>query len=437
MNASEQGFDLFNFSFLSPPSEDSFHGLPSRPGVFTSTPRPSGFTPGSQTLIDVGMNASSANMFPQSNSGYPSFWDQNVIIPRDVSTQAVDHSRRSVRFDIPVDVSEGDRLPYRVNPIVGGSIYPSSQSNRQVDRLDSTLCSDFRGRHGRPREGTSSRFLSDGNERIPSRNFKMTRREKQPDTFDGKTSDWQDYMVHFEQVTNWNGWNEQEKAQQLSMSLRGAAQKMLSSLTFGQLGDYNAIRNVLQQRFNPRERSVAYRCEFRNRRQEKDESVTDYGYQLRRLALLAYPEVPYMALEMQIIDQFVNGLTSFEMKKKVTFSHPHTLDEAISSALEYEAMEGNRARKPVEGKVSVVQSSPDQEHREKRNSEVGLGDILKLIEEKFKTLEGSNGQSRLRQKGCFYCQEKDHFRDYCPKLLAKLTKNLALTEQTEGRSENI
>ena len=47
-----------------------------------------------------------------------------------------------------------------------------------------------------------------------------------PDKFDGRAVEWRDYIVHFEQVSTWNGWSDSEKAQQLVISLRGQAQKL-------------------------------------------------------------------------------------------------------------------------------------------------------------------------------------------------------------------
>ena len=48
----------------------------------------------------------------------------------------------------------------------------------------------------------------------------IVRRERNTDAFDGRSNDWKDYLAHLEQTTAWNKWTEQEKAQQLSMSLR-------------------------------------------------------------------------------------------------------------------------------------------------------------------------------------------------------------------------
>ena len=46
----------------------------------------------------------------------------------------------------------------------------------------------------------------------------MDRKPKEPQTYDG-TSDFKDYILHFEQVAIWNKWTDTEKAQQLVMCL--------------------------------------------------------------------------------------------------------------------------------------------------------------------------------------------------------------------------
>lgn len=100
----------------------------------------------------------------------------------------------------------------------------------------------------------------------------MTRREKEPEKFDGKSNDWKDHIVHFEQTARWNNWNETEMAQQLSMSLRGTAQTLLGDFKFSVVNHYTELKSTLGQRFNPKERVTAYRCEFRARIRKTGES---------------------------------------------------------------------------------------------------------------------------------------------------------------------
>ena len=117
-------------------------------------------------------------------------------------------------------------------------------------------------------------------------------------------------------------------AQQLYMSLRDSAQK---------LNSYQELKNILSQSFNPKEREVAYRCEFRRRYRQKGEYDSDFGFALRRLACLAFPSISHKGRTLYVIDQFIQGLASMEIRKHVQFNHPHTLEAAVSLTLEFEA----------------------------------------------------------------------------------------------------
>ncbi|CAC5408205.1 unnamed protein product [Mytilus coruscus] len=102
------------------------------------------------------------------------------------------------------------------------------------------------------------------------------------------------------------------------------------------------------QRFCPPERETAYRCEFRNRKHNRDETAADYGYALKRLGSRAFPTISVMMRESLIVEQYISGLGSAELKRHVQFAHPTTLDRAISLAVEFEAFEGAQIypRKP-------------------------------------------------------------------------------------------
>jgi hypothetical protein len=150
----------------------------------------------------------------------------------------------------------------------------------------------------------------------------------------------------------------------LSINLRGEAQRLLSSLSPTQLNNYSEIKRALTQRFSPQERELAYRCEFRNRKRHTGEYVSDYGYSLRRLGQKAFPLMPSSALESCIIDQYIHGLGNFELQKNVQFQHPMSLDMAISSAVEYCALQGSLDKivKPIDEEYSrgATHSPTDQ-----------------------------------------------------------------------------
>ena len=201
----------------------------------------------------------------------------------------------------------------------------------------------------RKRSRRGERFETDSNNRsVVQSDFSRRRIEKAP-RYDGK-SDLSDFLVQFEQVAAWNKWTESDKAAQLLISLDGTAKQMLSELTMDKIGNYHSIKQVLINRFNPVEHETAYRCEFKSKRKQKGESIEDFGYSLRKIALKAYPRVNFSGVETHVIDQFIQGLGNAELKKHVQFHHPQTLDQAISLAVEYGSFVGpsDTIRKPSE-----------------------------------------------------------------------------------------
>ena len=286
------------------------------------------------------------------------------------------------------------------------------------------------------------------------------RKEKEPDKFDGKSVEWKDFIVQFEYLASWNGWSTQEKAQQLVMCLRGTAQRMLGDLTFDQLQNYEVLTKILSSRFSPVGRESAYRCEFRNRRRQRNESISDYGYALRRLGCLAFPDVPHTYREINVIDQFVNGLGNLDLKKHVSLNHPNTLEAAIALAIEYEAFEGSQVPlvKPIDTgdtdvyRVQAIKADRDSVSKNQKvasnvdksdNSEIS--DLISSMKdcfekfnksvERFNKSQSSRGQGHMsRGRGgrprtyerdieCYNCHEKGHISRECPSRDEKKSQN--------------
>lgn len=173
----------------------------------------------------------------------------------------------------------------------------------------------------------------------------------EPDSFDGseKGPEISEYLIHFEQIALWSRWGPEQKARMLTIKLNGEAQKLLSTLTLIQLSDFEILKAALLHRFNPKERQLAYRCEFRNRRRQSNENPVDFGSALRCLGRKAYPDLPVETLEVHLIDQYVMGLGSLDLQKHVQLQHPKNLDQAVNLALEYTAIcniNSNKVMKP-------------------------------------------------------------------------------------------
>ncbi|KAL3885399.1 hypothetical protein ACJMK2_025462 [Sinanodonta woodiana] len=102
------------------------------------------------------------------------------------------------------------------------------------------------------------------------------RKEKEPDKFDGKNVEWQDYIVHFEQVAYWNNWNKIERAQQLAMSLRGVAQRLLDDAMASAI-EYEAFEGTWPSLQKPVNKEIPVRA--LSSKQDLPQTNTETGNQ--------------------------------------------------------------------------------------------------------------------------------------------------------------
>ena len=237
------------------------------------------------------------------------------------------------------------------------------------------------------------------------RNFRFKPRDPKP--FDSHKCDWYDYLPHFEAVADWNKWTDEQKAQQMIMSLDGDAMKMLGQMTPEVKRDYYKIVAEMNRCYDPRERSTAYKIEFRGRVRHRNENIMAYAQDLRRLVNKAYPDMPMMSLDAFVLDQFIMGLGSMEIRRHVQFGHPADIDRAISLAIEYEAFEAasanDRFKKP-KGEVCMVKPSSDDDDDEDDDNEEGAACAI------------NGGSGNYNNKVCTHCKKTNHTVENCFRL---------------------
>ena len=177
------------------------------------------------------------------------------------------------------------------------------------------------------------------------------RKARNPETYSGKT-DLEDWIRHFEIISRWNGWSEEEMGSNMASSLKGKAQQVLRDLPIKEMEDYQSILRALKRRFDPEEREGFHKDHFKTRYKKEEESSSEYGFTLSRIAASAYPRMAPKDREEIVIDQFINGLPTREIQKHVKFGNPQTLDKAIALATEYEGFEGSQSGRLV-GRVAT------------------------------------------------------------------------------------
>ena len=247
-----------------------------------------------------------------------------------------------------------------------------------------------------------------------------------PERYDG-TGDWSDYLRHFQKVADWNGWNEVEKAAQLSMNLSGLARQAWAD-SFSDPGSevtYGAVVSVLTKRFKPEGQGEAYKAEFRRRNRRTEETFLEFGYALRRLAIRAFPRIAHEAREDMVIDQFLLGLSDGDMRRHVSLAHPGSVDQAITLATEYETIT-HSMRAPVPQKPKVVAAVEltgevkDNSHLTETNRL--LTELVALMVDQSKT--GLRSRPKPRNPGaCWACGEVGHLQRACPKREVKSSQD--------------
>ncbi|MEW8547224.1 MAG: hypothetical protein AB2693_27250 [Candidatus Thiodiazotropha sp.] len=249
----------------------------------------------------------------------------------------------------------------------------------------------------------------------------------EPDSFDGseKGPEISEYLIHFEQIALWNRWGPEQKARMLTIKLKGEAQKLLSTLTLIQLSDFETLKEALLHRFNPKERQLAYRCEFRNRRKQTNENPVEFGSALRCLGRKAYPDLPVETLEVHLVDQYVMGLGSLDLQKHVQLQHPKNLDQAVNLALEYTAIcnvNTNKVMKPSlldsdgTDKITAVTSLKPLESNSSEDYEKSMIQIFQKVLDKSldKVLDKQESISGADKSSSYYGNSSQRVRSPSP-----------------------
>jgi hypothetical protein len=364
-------------------------------------------------------------------------------------------SHRSVRINSPETglqilglereiehlTSECTRLEQEIARIQIEKSRPGSLHVEQ-DRLSSVSVSSerFRNREIDREPEFDRRFDLEANQ------SSKCRKEMKTPTFDG-SCEISEFFMQFDEVARWNGWTMRECASQLITSLKGTARQILSEISPTITDDFYALKETLRARYNPRERESAYKVEFKTKRRQIGQSVSDYGHALRRLAIKAYPNCAFGSLETHIIDQFIYGLGDVDLRKHVQFNHPSTIDKAIALAVEYESFVGkcDEVRKPNMNRVRFDESS----YRPQES--VDKVDIAKLVRDEIQRTLGSRnftanpqeyrprvnefqpshtpiqahvGSDRRSQIVCHNCKTVGHIAPRCPLHVNRMHNNI-------------
>ncbi|UYV77866.1 K02A2.6-like [Cordylochernes scorpioides] len=221
-------------------------------------------------------------------------------------------------------------------------------------------------------------------------------------TFDGQSS-WTSFKTQFDVVAQANGWNVRDKASFLAAALRGPAVDVLQMIPEQLRLDFNSLIDALESRYGEEHYQQLHVVKFKNRLQEKKESLQDLANDIRRLARLAFPTCPAETQDFMAQQQFIDAIGDPETQKFARLSSATTLQETLVQAMKHEA-----AQQASRGSYRMArQVKLDNPGREKgRCWTCGANDHL-----------SPTCPRKVKQRsdtGCWKCGKDSHIRKNCP-----------------------
>lgn len=177
-----------------------------------------------------------------------------------------------------------------------------------------------------------------------------------PEVFTGGDK-WEEWICHFENVADVNGWDDAEQLRWLKLRLTERAQTAFLRLPEAVRNDYKEAKKALQERFLPPSRQPRYQAEFQSRRKKAAEAWADYADDLKSLADKAYPELPEAAREVLAVNHYLQQLDQPQVAFAVKQRRPNKLDDAVAATLE---MESYAAVKSTAAAISGVEEDETQ-----------------------------------------------------------------------------
>ena len=361
-----------------------------------------------------------------------------------------------------------------------------SYDNHNDPEPQRILCSTFKqaipetisaikldGMSGKNRTAQHSHKLDEVNpkRRMVSKSARTDGREghkpsfaKTPDTFQGEGDNqwknWEEYLMHYNVVSDWNAWNEVERTDSLLMSLKGDAAALIFGLPDFRQMAFDDLAEILAERFGANAHVTYDRKMLRDRQKEKNESWAHMGQEIHKLAKRVYITSPEIA-EREAKDCFIRALPE-RLRIAIITANPPTLRECIIKVEQMCAMIDMEGRSDlVRIKFAEATSKnnlvPDKEGPEDKPSSVSNGQTTTNWGPGVKP-QGSynqNGQNYPNPQGypnspaynngprypsnqrrypptqqkwprrdiatvqCYGCMEYGHYRRECPKLTNK------------------
>jgi hypothetical protein len=221
-----------------------------------------------------------------------------------------------------------------------------------------------------------------------------------------KDSDLTCFLKSFENCSQLNGWSGRMKIQIFKTKLVSNAASVLHRLPDDVQNDMTLLIDALKNRYQPKAKTELYQMQFSERKQKKNESLSDLCENIKRLADKAYPMMNdprcREALDQLCNNQFVDAIFDNDLRNKVRMWRKSTLDETLTEALRLEG---------VLYKEHQEQKSTTRSKQTFGNTHFGASDI-QLTEQPysfaFQRAQNDVQPAATRGNACYACGGPGH-----------------------------
>ena len=155
-----------------------------------------------------------------------------------------------------------------------------------------------------------------------------------PGRFEGKTS-WETFLAHFENCSDYNGWNSMDKLFQLKGALEGQAAQVLVSID--KWATYSDICRELKLCFGIEGAETQFESQLRARKRGKNESLQCLYQDVNKLVMQAYPGTRSRLRDRLAVDAFLLSLNDPDLELRVRDKMPSDLLGCYNLAATLEA----------------------------------------------------------------------------------------------------
>ena len=261
----------------------------------------------------------------------------------------------------------------------------------------------------------------------------LARRVVVPKPFSAKfEDDWLQWIFSFNSACEVNGYGDADRIRFRAALFEGTAQQVFQHVSATNANaTYQQLCHLLANQFEPPQQQQMYESQLHARIKSPSESQTVFASALRSLAQRAFPGQGGAVVDRIVLQQFIDGQHTPEVRLLLALNRPPTLDEAVQRAISVSAAYQLEATKvtpqpswlaDIVAATSSFQTARDSGHQNV-DSQAEMLKLLRNIDAKLSALQCSPSQipspsvrntERRPPRLCYACGLPGHFAYSCP-----------------------